>query len=155
MYNLVPPCNGKVIIKQKVGEQALFRLQSNLFLFFCFLCPSYRSPSHLFFQSFPARAVQGLKWMMKRLSRGSGSAASHTDASLVGMPRETCPPRWKVAGSLEPELQREKAHSLIYLTTFYVPVCFLPLSISPFFLSFFTLNVFLKGIVHPEMKIWS
>jgi len=55
--------------------------------------------------------------MMKRLSRGSGSAASHTEASLVGMPRETQPPDGKVAGSLEPELQREKAHSLICLTT--------------------------------------
>ncbi|KAG1962662.1 hypothetical protein F2P79_004754 [Pimephales promelas] len=40
-------------------------------------------------------AVQGLKWMMKRLSRGSGSAASHTEASLVGMPRETQPPDGK------------------------------------------------------------
>lgn len=103
------------------------------FFFFCFLCPSYRSPSHLFFKRFLARAVQGLKWMMKRLSRGPGSAASHTDASLVGMPRETWPPGWKVAGSLEPELQREKAHSLICLTTFYVPVFSPPHLFSLFF----------------------
>lgn len=38
--------------------------------------------------------------------------------------RDTAP-GWKVAGSLEPELQREKAHSLIYLTSLHVPAYFL------------------------------